>query len=106
MVYRSKSLSLRLREPSTIMKRLLSILVSVTLLSSCSFRIPNAIKYKDYHRVRDYRKQMELVEENFPEIYNLYRQGDIVIDEVFEHTDRKTGKPQVHVSYYYRNGRR
>jgi len=88
------------------MKRLLTILVSVTLLSSCSFRIPNAIKYKDYHRVRDYREQMELVEENFPEIYNLYRQGEVVIDEVFEYTDRKTGKSRVNVSYYYRNRRR
>ena len=88
------------------MKKILTLLVTLSMLTSCSFKIPNAVKYRDYHRVRDYTTQMELVREHFPEVYDLYRSGDVIIKEVFEYTDRKTGKPQVHVTYSYRYGRR
>ena len=86
------------------MKKILVILISATMLCSCS-TVAKHIRYKDYHRVKDYRTQMELVQENFPEVYNLYRQGEVIIDEVFEYTDKKTGKERVNISYHYRNRR-
>ena len=87
-----------------IMKKLLAILISATMLCSCS-TIAKHIKYGDYEYVKDYRRQMELLEANFPEVYNLYRNGDVILDEMFEYTDRN-GVPQVHISYHYRYGRR
>ena len=63
------------------------------------------MKYRDYKPVKDYRTQMELLQANFPEVYNLYRNGDVIIDEVFEYTG-KDDSPKVHVTYHYRNGRR
>lgn len=88
------------------MKKILTILVSLAMLTSCSFKIPDSIKYKDYKPVRDHNKQMELLRENFPEIYNLYREGEVVLDDIFEYSDRD-GTPKVHISYHYRyRGRR
>ena len=52
------------------------------------------------HYVTDYTEQMELVRENFPEIYDMYKRGQIIINEVY--TYEKEGKERVHVNYRYR----
>ena len=83
------------------MKKPIAILIAATMLCSCA-----SLRYKDYRPVTDYREQMELVRINFPEVYEMYKDGEVIIDEVFEYTDRKTGGEKVHISYHYRNGRR
>ena len=61
----------------------------MTILSSCS------VTY-----VRDYKEQIELIKTNFPEIYDLYCNGDIIITSVY--TYKKDGSKRVHVDYRYR----
>ena len=53
-----------------------------------------------YRSVRNYSELMELLKSNFPEIYTLYVQGQIVLDDMYEYT--KDGQPKVHISYHYR----
>ena len=72
----------------------LGLLFITIILNSCS--ITNLVY------IRDYDERMRLVRENFPEIYNLYINGNVVIDEVYTYDNKKTGTPRVHVSYRYR----
>lgn len=78
------------------LKKILAILISALMLCSCAYMF-----YRDYKPVNDYSSQMELLQKKFPEVYNLYRNGDIVLDEMFEYTD-ENGVPKVHISYHYR----
>ena len=78
------------------LKKILVILISVLMLCSCA-----SIFYMDYKPVNDYSSQMELLQENFPEVYNLYRNGDIILNEMFMYTG-ENGEPRVHISYHYR----
>lgn len=79
------------------MKKLIVIFIIIVTLSSCA-----SLYYKDYRLITDYSERIVLVKDNFPEIYNLYRNGDVIIDEVFKYTDKSTGKERVHISYHYR----
>lgn len=54
-----------------------------------------------YRPIKNYSEQMELLKINFPEIYSLYRQGEVILDEMYEYND-KEGKPQIHISYHMR----
>ena len=67
------------------MKKLIVIFIIIVTLSSCA-----SLYYKDYRLITDYSEKISLVQDNFPEIYNLYRSGDVIIDEVFEYTDKNT----------------
>lgn len=81
------------------MKKILILLISLFLFSGCSvfyFLQPG------YKPVTDYSEQMELLRINFPEIYDLYRQGEVVLDEMYQYND-KDGTPKVHVSYHMRS---
>lgn len=51
--------------------------------------------------IRDYNRQMELIELHFPTIYQLYCNGIIIIDDVY--TYEKDGRKLFHVDYHYRN---
>lgn len=70
------------------------MMLVVITLSSCA--IANKVI------VRDYGEKMELVKINFPEIYDLYVDGKVIIDKVYTYDDKKTGTPRVNVSYHYR----
>ena len=83
------------------MKKLLVLFFIAITLNSCA-----SLLYKNYRPVTDYREEMELVRTNFPEVYEMYKNGEVIIDEVFEYTDKKTGGERVHISYHYRNGTR
>ena len=50
--------------------------------------------------ISDYREQIRLMKANFPEIYELYRQGDVIITSVY--TYEKDGQERVHIEYRYR----
>ena len=69
---------------------------SLLLLTSIIF-ISCSVK-KTY--IHDYSFRIELIKINFPEVYDLYRQGDVIIDNVY--TYYKDGHERVHVSYRYR----
>lgn len=70
------------------MKRLILLLLFFAVLTSCSVT-------RTY-----YGKQIELVKTNFPEIYDLYRRGSVIIDDVY--TYEKDGKERVGIHYHYR----
>ena len=74
------------------MKRLLLFLTIIAMLTSCS------IVKRTY--VYDYREKIELIKTNFPEIYDLYCRGEVIIDNVY--TYEKDGIKRVHISYHYR----
>lgn len=73
---------------------LLGLMLAVVTLNSCA--ITNKVI------VRDYGEQMELIKINFPEIYDLYVEGKVIIDKVYTYDDKKTGTSRVHISYYYK----
>lgn len=75
-----------------IMKRLIILLSIIVMLTSCS------VVQRTY--VRDYGEQIELIKTYFPEIYDLYRQGVVIIDDVY--TYEKDGKERAGVHYHYR----
>lgn len=75
-----------------VMKRLILLFSVITIFSSCSV-------IKKTH-IRDYSERIELVKTNFPEIYELYRRGEVVINDVY--TYEKDGHEKVHINYYYR----
>ena len=54
----------------------------IIMLTSCS------VVKRTY--VRDYGERIELIKTNFPEIYDLYRRGSVIIDDVY--TYEKDGK--------------
>ena len=73
------------------MKKIVCLLCFVTLFASCAVK-------RTY--VRDYAQQIQLVKDNFPEIYDMYRQGIVVIVNVY--TYEKDGKAKVGITYHYR----
>lgn len=74
------------------MKRLILLLSAIIMLNSCS------VVKKTY--VREYGEQIELVKTHFPEIYDLYRFGTVIIDNVY--TYEKDGIEKVGINYHYR----
>lgn len=74
----------------------LILLFGVLCLQSCASARINKVY------ITDYNEQMEYVRIHFPQIYNLYTQGKVVINGVYEYTEKKTGQRKVNVSYYYR----
>lgn len=72
-------------------KIILFVLVSVFSVSCATQRIA----------IRDYSEQMRILENGFPEIYDLYRQGAIVLDDVYRF--EKDGElVRFRVLYHYR----
>ena len=80
------------------MKTRIKILLTITTLITTLF-VSCASMNKVY--INDYNEQMELVRDNFPEFYNLYKQGRVKIYDVYKYTDKKTGKERVGVNYSY-----
>lgn len=80
-------------------RRTLSLsLLIMSIMQSCSLLEPLIYSNRTY--IEDYGEKMDLVERNFPEIYQLFREGEIVIDEVY--TYEKDGAEKVHIEYHYR----
>ncbi len=50
--------------------------------------------------IKDYSERMEVVQDNFPELYRLYRNGAIIIYDVY--TFEENGKEKYGISYRYR----
>lgn len=73
------------------MKKLILLVLFIVVLASCGVQKTH---------VRDYGKRIELVKTNFPEIYELFCHGSVVIDDVY--TYEKDGKERVNIKYHYR----
>ena len=73
------------------MKKIVCLLSFVTVLFSCALN-------RTY--IQDYGQQIKLIKINFPEIYDMYCNGTVIIENVY--TYEKDGKERVGVNYRYR----
>lgn len=74
------------------MKKIILLFLIITMFSSCS------IMNRTY--IHDYSEKIELLERNFPEIYELYCRGAVIIDDVY--TYEENGVERVGIHYHYR----
>ena len=70
---------------------MLLILPALLLTTSCK---SNMVK------VKNYSEEIDLLKRNFPEIYEQFRNGSVVIDGVYTYTDKNTGRDGVRVKYH------
>ena len=89
------------------MKRIafaLSVITTIFAISSCgvmSELLGYHFDHYDKEHIKEYSEQMKVLRSDFPEIYNLYCDGKISIQEMY-HYKTKDGKPMTHVGYYMR----
>lgn len=79
-------------------------MITIFTLSSCSFMSALTGYHFDHFDkvyITDYSKRMDNLKINFPEIYSLYCDGLIIINEMYEYKD-KEGVERVHINYRYR----
>jgi len=70
-------------------------------LSGCSdILYPQEANLPGYRKIVKYDEQMELLKTNFPEIYDLYRQGTVMLVDMYVYNDENR-KEQVHITYRY-----
>ncbi len=74
------------------MKKILLVLSLMTMLVSCTTKT---------YTITNYSERMEALEKNFPEIYGLYKRGDVIIDRVYYY-EKKDGSSGTRVQYHYR----
>ena len=67
----------------------------ILTISSCGL-----IHYNKVY-LTDYSQRMNSLKLHFPEIYSMYCDGLIIIDEMYEY-ETKEGDSKVHISYHYR----
>lgn len=77
------------------MKKLFILLIALMSLSSCSTSFWTG-RPKDAVLIVDYGARMETLKKYFPEKYNLYCQGRLVIVEMYMY-DFKNNDPKVKV---------
>lgn len=76
------------------MRKVLFSITCLFLLASC------ATVETDKIVVNDYAEEMTLLKNNFPEIYEQYKNGIVVIDKIYTYRNKKTGQRRVKVSYH------
>ena len=79
------------------MRKIGSILLLAILLvtASCGVMIPrNATVITDHEQI------MSILQEHFPDLYQLHEQDRIEVDEIYYYTNR-SGEPQYKVSFRY-----
>ena len=80
------------------MRRLLKTILVLSLLlasASCSLMKPRgAIVISDHEQI------MAILQEHFPDLYDLHEQERIEVDEIYSYTDRQ-GQPKYKVSLRY-----
>ena len=77
-----------------VMKKVFSLLIVLFTLLGCG--TTNKIVIKEYP------EQMGLLKTNFPEVYHLYENGEIILNKIYLYNDNDSIE-KVHVSYRYRN---
>lgn len=90
-----------------IMKRLaLTLSVAITLLATSSCGVMSELlgyhfDHYDKQYIKEYSEQMKILRSDFPEIYKLYCDGKISLQEMY-HYKTKDGKEMTHIGYYMR----
>lgn len=79
------------------MRKIILFMLIILTTASCATTKINKV------RIKDYNEKMELIEMHFPQIYLLYIQGKVAIDNVYTYTEKKTGEEKVNLSYHYLN---
>ena len=79
------------------MRRRWSILVLVLLLAtaSCGLMVP-----RNATVITDHEEMMAILQEHFPDLYELHEQDRIEVDAIYFYTNR-SGEPQYKVSLRY-----
>ena len=80
------------------MKRFLPIVLVLSLMlmtASCGLMKPRGATV-----ISDHEAIEEILQEHFPDLYNLHEQGRIEVDEIYLYTDRH-GQPKYKVSLRY-----
>lgn len=80
----------------------LFIVLSIALFSSCT-SLNNILSDRPANSVvvTDYSEQMRLLRDNFPEIYDLYKEGKVIINDIYTYYT-KEGKSRVGINYRHR----
>ena len=80
------------------MKRLLTVVLAFSLMfasASCGVMIPRGAVV-----ITDHEQMMSILQEHFPDLYELHEQERIEVDEIYFYTNRD-GEPQYKVSFRY-----
>lgn len=81
------------------MKRLLTVVLAFSLMfasASCGVMIPRGAVV-----ITDHEQMMSILQEHFPDLYELHEQERIEVDEIYLYPDRSTGEPKYQVSFRY-----
>lgn len=82
----------------------LSLVLTILLTSSCgvmSELFGYHFDHYDKEYITDYSERMDVLRSSFPEIYNLFCNGKIIINEMY-HYKTKEGKSRTYIDYYMR----
>ena len=74
-----------------------SLLVAVILLATASCGL---MKPRGAVVITDHEEMMAILQEHFPDLYDLHEQDRIEVDEIYVYTDRK-GQPKYKLSLRY-----
>ena len=74
-----------------------SLLVAVILLATASCGL---MKPRGAVVITDHEEMMAILQEHFPDLYDLHEQDRIEVDEIYLYTDR-SGQPKYKVSLRY-----
>ena len=74
------------------MKKFYLVFAIAVLLFSCA---------SNKTHIKNYNEQIYYVRTNFPEIYDLYTRGEVIIDSVYLQKD-ENGKETVQIESHYR----
>jgi len=80
------------------MKRFFSIALTLSLMLapvSCGIMIPRGAEV-----ITEHEAMMEILQEHFPDLYELHEQDRIEVDEIYRYTDH-SGQPKYKVSFRY-----
>ena len=79
------------------MRRRWSVLLLVLLLAtaSCGLMVP-----RNATVITDHEEMMAILQEHFPDLYELHEQDRIEVDEIYYYINR-SGEPQYKVSFRY-----
>ena len=76
------------------MRRFLTVLMLLLALQSC------AVLRTGKFFILDHQEQAAVLQSEFPQLFALYQEGRISVDEMYMYKDRK-GRSKYHVSYKY-----
>ena len=79
------------------MRKIGSILLLAILLATASCGI---MKPRNATVITDHEQMMAILQEHFPDLYQLHEQERIEVDEIYYYTNR-SGEPQYKVSFRY-----